>query len=384
MASIRKKSNSRYWFACFSLPGGKRVQRSTKTGDRREAMRLAHDFERVACQQITNSQARRVIQDVFERVTGQNLQSIAVAEFLDGWLRRKKAEVANSSLIAYEAVVADFKKFLGSRATMELSDLRTSDMVDFRDDMVSRVTATTVNKKLKILRSAFKAAWQDELITDNPADRVPTIRIKTKQFERRGFSLEELKRLWLAAHGEWRGMIMFGLYTGQRLGDIAVLTWQNLDLELNELRLSTEKTGRRQIIPLARPLRDFIATLEGSDDPKAHLFQGCATVIISHGRSSTLSAQFHEIMVSASLAESRANKQKHKSGRSVRRENNELSFHSLRHSATSLMKNAGVSPAIVQEFIGHDSKAVSQNYTHIETESLRKAAEMMPDISGDS
>ena len=69
---------------------------------------------------------------------------------------------------------------------------------------------------------------------------------------------------------------------------------------------------------------------------------------------------------------------KAKTGRTGPREVSELSFHSLRHTLTSPMKSAGVSPAIVQEFVGHDSKAVSQNCTHIDTETLRRAADMLP------
>ena len=45
-------------------------------------------------------------------------------------------------------------------------------------------------------------------------------------------------------------------------------------------------------------------------------------------------------------------------GRDSRRAFNEISFHALRHTATSLMKNAGVSPAIVADIIGHDSPAI--------------------------
>jgi len=45
------------------------------------------------------------------------------------------------------------------------------------------------------------------------------------------------------------------------------------------------------------------------------------------------------------------------------------------------MKNAGISPAIVREFVGHDSKAVSQHYTHIEFSSLRKAADAPPPLT---
>jgi len=44
------------------------------------------------------------------------------------------------------------------------------------------------------------------------------------------------------------------------------------------------------------------------------------------------------------------------------------------------MKNAGISPAIVQEFVGHDSRAISEHYTHIELASLRMAADSIPKL----
>lgn len=74
------------------------------------------------------------------------------------------------------------------------------------------------------------------------------------------------------------------------------------------------------------------------------------------------------------------NHQRTDEGRSVRRQQNEISFHCLRHTATSLMKNAGVSLGIVQEFIGHDSPAISANYTHIEMDAMRRAGDCLPDI----
>lgn len=380
MASLRKKPNSKYWFACFQLPDGSRVQRSTKETDRKEAMKIANDYERAATAKTTETQARRVIQEIYERVTGRDLPSQTVASFLDSWLETKSVELASSSRETYRAVVADFKAYLGPRQHEELLYVRTADILGFRDDIAKRVTANSANKKVKILRTALKAAWQAELIADNPADRVPTIKLKRKTFERRAFNLEELKRLFEAAHGEWKGMIMFGLYTGQRLGDIATLTWHNVDLQHFELRFSSQKVGRRQIIPLAEPLVNFLSAMKVGDQPDAYLFPKCAEVVITKGRTSMLSAQFYEIMVAAGLAKVRVNKQASKQGRDAKRENNALTFHSLRHSATSILKNAGVSPAVVQEFIGHDSKAVSQNYTHIEMEAMRRATDLMPDL----
>jgi integrase len=53
---------------------------------------------------------------------------------------------------------------------------------------------------------------------------------------------------------------IFGQATGQRLGDIATLTKENLDLGSKEIRLTTGKTGRRQILALAEPLLKFVKT----------------------------------------------------------------------------------------------------------------------------
>jgi len=92
-----------------------------------------------------------------------------------------------------------------------------------------------------------------------------------------------------------------------------------------------------------------------------------------------LSAAFYEILVSAGLADVRSKKNTGK-GHSVKRKTSELSFHSLRHTATSLMKNAGASPAVVQDLIGHDSAAISRSYTTIEESMKRKAIELIPPI----
>ena len=51
----------------------------------------------------------------------------------------------------------------------------------------------------------------------------------------------------------------------------------------------------------------------------------------------------------------------------------EVTFQSLRHTATSLLKNAGVSEAVARDIIGHESAAISRHYTHIDEGSKRKA-----------
>jgi integrase len=216
------------------------------------------------------------------------------------------------------------------------------------------------------------------LIDTNEAARVSLLKREDK-FQRRPFTLPELRRILEVADEEWRGLILFGLYTGQRLGDLATLTWQNLDLERRELRLSTAKTGRRQIIPLSKQLVQYVESLPAGDDPKAPLFPRAYLAATDGTTSGRNSKQFNAILVQCGLARAQTHQSTGK-GRSSRREQNELSFHCLRHTATSLLKNAGVSEVIARDIIGHESAAVSANYTHVDEATKRKAVDMLPDI----
>lgn len=56
------------------------------------------------------------------------------------------------------------------------------------------------------------------------------------------------------ADDEWRSLINFGLYTGQRLGNLARLRWSQIDLESDEIRLTTGKTNKRLLLPIAPAL----------------------------------------------------------------------------------------------------------------------------------
>ena len=57
-----------------------------------------------------------------------------------------------------------------------------------------------------------------------------------------------------------------------------------------------------------------------------------------------------------------------------------LSFHCLRHTAVTMMKEANVPAAVVMELVGHDSERMSDIYTHVGTEAMQKAADSLPDL----
>jgi integrase len=172
-------------------------------------------------------------------------------------------------------------------------------------------------------------------------------------------------------------MIKAGLYTGQRLKDIALLTRSQVDLKNHSISLVTGKTGRQQVIPIAKPLLSYLKKLPSTKDAKEPIFPECYKLVKKFGRSGVLSSEFHKIMVKAGLATERSHAETGK-GKSRTRKVSELSFHSLRHTATSMMKNAGVGSAVVQDLVGHESAAVSTQYTHIDDAAKRKALNSLP------
>jgi hypothetical protein len=96
-------------------------------------------------------------------------------------------------------------------------------------------------------------------------------------------------------------------------------------------------------------------------------------------RSGNLSNQFADLLAQAGLRDKSPHRSKGK-GCGSHRASNRLSFHSLRHTAVSLLKDAGIPEAVVMELVGHDSKAMSAHYTHVGAEALEKAVAALPEI----
>jgi integrase len=98
------------------------------------------------------------------------------------------------------------------------------------------------------------------------------------------------------------------------------------------------------------------------------------------GKASALSNAFGDLLVQAGLR-TKNPRESHRSrgtGRSGRRRINELSFHSLRRTATTLLHEAGVPSTVAQALIGHDSEKVHSDYITVGREALRNAVHKLP------
>lgn len=380
MASIHKIPDSKNWHAAFYLPDGRRAQRSTGTSDKKKAMQIAIEYEKASqtgrVGLLTDKKAREVIASIYAVANADLMPASTVEEYLDRWLKVKSIETKDNTLAEYTKTTERLKASLGAKAKRPLDAVTVTDALKLRDGIAAILSPSTANKYLKICRVIWNDAARDSMASDNPFAKVKVL--DAAKNTRKGFTVDQVKAIFAKASASWRGMILLGFYAGQRIGDLARLTWQNLDLEREEIHLVTEKTGRPMVIPMARPLVDFFATLPASDNPADPVFPDLADL-----RTETLSGKFSAIVAEAGFGtydKLHRGKEGGK-GRGSRRTTGNLTFHSLRHTSTSELKNAGVSNAIAQEIIGHDSEAMSRHYTKIETKTLRAAVNLLPDIT---
>jgi integrase len=317
------------------------------------------------------------VSDVFTAANVESLPSASIKSWCETWLEAKAIEAEESTHDRYKRIVERFIEFVGAKGRRDLSTLQANDIARFRDREAKERASATANLSLKVLRVCFGEAVRQGLLTINPAVRVKLLK-STKESKRRAFTLSEIKRILKACGDdvEWRGLVLFGLYLGQRLGDLAKLTWRAVNFESGEIAFTARKTGRRIVLPLLQPLSDYLSALPASDNPNAFIFPRAA----SAKRTASLSNQFREILSDAGLVERRGHKAI-KRGRAQARELSEISFHSLRHSAVTMLKASGLSDVFAREIVGHESTAISRQYTHLSTDDLRNAMQRLPDVT---
>ena len=119
------------------------------------------------------------------------------------------------------------------------------DIAAFRDHLRREGrSVSTCNIARNVISIPFAAARRQGLIPHNPCEAVDNLRTSNAGgLGREAFSPQEVFRLLAIASGDWRGAIILAATSGLRLGDVAKLRWEALDMEEGLLRVTTGKTG---------------------------------------------------------------------------------------------------------------------------------------------
>ncbi|WP_367871737.1 tyrosine-type recombinase/integrase [Luteolibacter sp. Populi] len=328
--------------------------------------------------ELTADMAREFLAKFTEIESGTAVRGYTITQWLDFWIENKKVAGKAATVARYKNAVARFQAHLGVRSTDRLETLVGGDVQKFRDKLRAEGrSAKTTNGYLKDVRSCLTAAVKEGLLPRNPASNVATLS-EEDSVQRTPFTADEVGKLLAAASSDdWRGVILLGVYGGLRLGDAASLKAGNVDLEKSYLSYMPQKTSRKKkvlTVPLHPSLEEFLLNHPLSDDPSAPLFPKLVKKGVA-GRNG-LSLCFGRLMESAGISRDIVKQ----AGDGAGRTQYARSFHSLRHTFTSLLANADVSQELRMRLTGHTTKEMNDVYTHIELTSLKKAIDQLPKI----
>ena len=372
MASLTKHPKSRFWTACYTDHDGRQRKRSTKTTDRKKAIQIAVELERVEQEArrgtVTAIQLRKILSDVSEKVTGDNLEIPSVERYLSAWLQGVALRNSPSTMERYENTVKHFLSSLGAGANRPMTTVTPRHVEEFLNSRLkSGLAPKTAIVDLKTLNTAFRRAEAYGTILKNPvaAVRPP----KSECSEREVFTHEEVQKLLNAAPSlDWQTLILLGYFVGARLGDCVQMQWDNVRPEQGVIVYQQRKTGKKVVVPMHYHVIEHVNYL-CTFGTKGYLCPALAGK--GPGGKHGLSEGFKRIVRKAGLDPMVV------PGKGARNFT-KRTFHSLRHSFNSALANAGVTEEMRMKLTGHSSKAVHKQYTHFEVDALKSAMAALP------
>jgi integrase len=148
-------------------------------------------------------------------------------------------------------------------------------------------------------------------------------------------------------------------FTGMRRGELFKLRWEDIDFDRGFIQIRGPKGGRDQSIPLNQAARELLQT-HPRDDDSPFVFPGRG------GRQrSRPPKRIDEIKKRAGLPK------------------DFRPLHGLRHTYASMLASSGqVDLYTLQKLLTHKSAAMTQRYSHLRDEAMRRAADVAGNLIG--
>ncbi len=286
-------------------------------------------------------------------------------DFLDVWVINVAPSVKPNTAKFYENYV---RRYTSDIAGLAPEQLRPQHIQQVYAKLLKQgLSSTTVRHLHAVLHRALDSAVRQGMYVQNLCELVEVPRIAQK--EMLTFSAEQSRRFLEAIQGErFEALFILAISTGMRQGELLGLTWENIDLERGVLYVKnnlqwidskplmqdpkTAKSRRMIFIgPLARAA--LLAHRE-----RQHIQRDAMTweqqkwnLLFTNLKGgpmhpSTLVHQHYEVVLKRATLP-------------------KIRFHDLRHTAATLLLEAGINPKVVSEMLGHSSVSITLSlYSH--------------------
>ena len=238
-----------------------------------------------------------------------------------------------------------------------------------------------VSKIYDVIRQIFREAYRNNLVAQDPAEALKKPSGRGKK-QRRAITPQE-RKLTLKVAKEHRGgtFILIMLYSGLRPGEVAALTWRDIDFKEQVIHvrralkadgtvaLPKTSAGYRDV-PLPWDLADWLRTR-----PRTSMLV-CTNSQNEQYTASSMKAMFRSFKRDMNIeAGCRVFRNQVMPPYAV---GDDLTLYCYRHTYCTDLQAAGVPINVAKELMGHSSIAVTaQIYTHKSEDAFKNAADLI-------
>jgi len=328
-----------YWSAYYK---GKRLRKSTRLSQKSLAQKIQIKWDWM------------LASDDLSFYGSTSVLGPDIHGFMDEHIKVRRRISINTYNTA-RAVVNSLSDYLKSINVKTVSDI-TIKVLDGYIDHLSCSAKTKKNHLIEI-RQMLKRAVIEGLLPNNPAEHVTLPRIIKAEIHR---SLDRYDLEVVFNHaGAWRLYFEFLYRTGLRAGDVAMLTYGNIDKKRKVIVSLIRKSRRVHEVPISNVLLNQIGDL-GADQP---LFPSLYTQ--------------SERKLNDNLAKPR------KFLQGILKANNrkKATLHSFRTTFNNTLRDLGLSIDDRAVLLAHSSSETTKIYTHPNLELAFEYINKMPDFS---
>ena len=289
-------------------------------------------------------------------VSRKEAENMSLSEILDRYEREVLPQKKGISQVRSQI------RFLKSRfGNLSLSALTPSVISKFRDSRSKEVGPQMVRHDLSLLSRVFNVVvkeWDIHLPFGNP---VRQVRMPPMPHHRdRRLLPGELDLLLSASESPTLShIVQFALETGMRRSELSGMAWDRVDLKKRTVLLPDTKNGEKRIVPLSTEAVRILSALPRRLDGNVW---GMA--------SDSITQAFIRALGRARAAYEKDCEEKGEKPDPAFLV--DLTFHDLRHEATSRFFEKGLNPMQVAAITGHKTLQMLKRYTHLKAEDLAK------------
>ena len=212
-----------------------------------------------------------------------------------------------------------------------------------------------VNRTVREIKTMMRQAERWELIRPQVWQNVKKLKEPKGRVE--FHSPQEISQILSIFNQNWRLVVLLGCRAGLRRGEIAALTWADVDFKNNQIYIAPNKTEKHRFVPLVTDLRNELLEARKKANKNSKY-----VVDVGEERNSPY-------FLSAYYLKTTKEKLPFKCG-----------LHKLRHTFASHLVQQGVDLYRVSKLLGHSSIKMTEIYAHLTPINLQEAVSLLPAI----